>query len=125
MKPKKKKPKKKGKTYYQQKGCTEAKRICRKKGKCEICGKTNCKVEAHHLLTVGAHKNMSNYLSNLIALCVHCHVWGKISFHGSGTDLMDKLFKKKFPGRLNQLRKIALTRKNVNYEEEYKILKEM
>jgi hypothetical protein len=115
----------KTKTWYQKKGCDEAKKICRKRGKCEICGKTYCKIEAHHLLTVGAHRNMSNHLDNLIALCVHCHLFGRISFHGSGTDLMKKKFDKKFPGRITALRKIALKRKNIDYKKEWEDLKEL
>jgi len=118
--------KKKTKTYWRHKGCTEAKYQHRLNFPyCEICGKSFCKIEAHHLLTVGAHPQMSNQDCNLISLCVHCHKFGKISFHGSGTDLMAKLFKKKFPGRMTKLRRLALKRKNVNYEMEYLELKKI
>jgi len=118
---------KKGKNYWAKKGCELAKRIKRETTfSCEICGKSgNFKREIHHLLTVGAHKNISNYLPNLICLCVHCHLFGKISFHGSGTDLMNKKLNKLFPDRIRKLRQDALKRKNVNYEAEYEELKRL
>jgi hypothetical protein len=119
-----KKTKKKGKTYYRHKGCEEAKRQHRLKHPyCQICGKRNCKIDAHHLLTVGAYPEMSNQDENIISVCVHCHRWGKVSFHGSGTDEMKKLRDKKFPGIMTKLRRLALKRKNVNYEMEYLELK--
>ncbi|HLN19111.1 MAG TPA: hypothetical protein VK255_03000 [Patescibacteria group bacterium] len=121
---KKAKPKKKGKTYYRHKGCEEAKKRHRMMFPyCEICGKTFCKIDAHHLLTVGAYPEMSNQDENIISVCVHCHRWGKISFHGSGTDEMKKLRDKKFPGKMAKLRRTALKRKNVDYEKEYREMK--
>jgi hypothetical protein len=115
-------PKEKNKLWYRKKGCELAKKIHRTQVPyCEICGKSNCKIEAHHLLTVGAHPKMSNQDCNLISLCVHCHKFGRISFHGSGTDLMKDKLNAKFPGRMDELRKKARDRKP-NYQQEYEEL---
>lgn len=109
----------KGKTYWRKKGCEEAKRIKRQqKGACEICGKRGGKLEGHHLLTVGAYPNMSNHLDNIIVVCVHCHKFGKISFHGT-PDLMVEIMEQKYPGRYKFLRKLAQERKRVDYKAEY------
>lgn len=114
---------KKSSTWYRKKGCEKAKAIHRKKFPyCEICGKKNCKIDCHHILTVGAYPEMSNQDLNLISLCVHCHKWGKISFHGSGTDLMKELFNNKFPNRIETLRKESIIRKHCDYREEYEEL---
>jgi 5-methylcytosine-specific restriction endonuclease McrA len=88
-----------------------------------MCGKTNCKIEAHHLLTESAFPQMSNQKENLIVLCVHCHKFGKESFHGT-PKLMLERFEAKFPGRYEFLFKKAQTRSYVDYEGEYKQLKQ-
>jgi len=117
---KKKTPKVKGKTYWRDKGSEEAKRQHRLNFPyCEICGKSYCKIDAHHLLTVGAYPQMANQDCNIISLCVHCHRFGKISFHGSGTDLMKEKLNNLYPGKMDYLREIAITRKRIDYEKEY------
>lgn len=120
---KKKISKEKGKTYWRNKGSEEAKRQRRNEtDHCEICYKSNCKLEGHHLLTVGAYPQMANQKVNIIVICVHCHKFGKISFHGSGTDLMKEKFDNLYPGKMDYLREIAATRKRVDYEKEYQEL---
>lgn len=115
--------KKKPSLWYRKKGCELSKKIKRQQvGYCEICGKRFCKLEGHHLLTVGAYPQMSNQLENIIVLCVHCHKFGKISFHGSGTDLMAKKLEEKFPFKMARLREIARARKRVDYKAEYEAL---
>jgi len=112
------------KKNYRKLGSEEAKRQHRLRFPfCQICLKRNCKIEAHHLLTTGAWPQMSNQDYNLISLCVHCHSFGKISFHGSGTDLMKEKFDAKFPNRMAKLREIAITRNKVDYKKEYEDLK--
>jgi hypothetical protein len=41
------------------------------KGKCEICGKSNCKLDAHHI--EGRTGNLKWSLDNGILLCFNCH----------------------------------------------------
>lgn len=42
-----------------------------KKNYCERCGKTDCRLEIHHIN--GDHSNVGKNFSNLITLCVSCH----------------------------------------------------
>ena len=122
---KKKKPKTQSNGRYRKLACELAKKIRRsqKKG-CEICGKQNCKLEGHHLLTVGAYPNMSDCLDNILVVCVHCHKFGKVSFHGT-PDLMVEIMNQKYPGRYKFLRELAQGRIHVNYKKEYEELKEI
>jgi len=117
----KKKSKKKGKRYWKQKGCELAKKIVRESGTtCLMCGKT-AQMHPHHILSTGAYVNMINVIENLIRICPTCHTFGKESFHGNGMEIK-AAFDKKFPGRRTKLKRMALQRKNVNYEAEYKSL---
>jgi hypothetical protein len=87
---------------------------------CEICGTSRIgkRFHAHHILSEGAYPQMSNVRENIIAVCCSCHLFGKISFHGSPFEMVEK-FNKIFPGRYKKLLKLAQKRQRVNYEEEY------
>lgn len=55
--------------------------ICRKKGECEICGRDQGVLNAHHFISRKYH-GVRWYLPNLVCLCVHCHTFShKFSAH--------------------------------------------
>jgi len=45
----------------------------RDKYKCVECGKTNCKLNAHHILSFSKYKNKRFDINNGITLCEECH----------------------------------------------------
>ncbi len=49
-------------------------KICRKLGHCEVCGKSDGILNAHHFKSRRLH-GLRWYLPNLICLCVHHHVF--------------------------------------------------
>ena len=51
-----------------------ASKICRKVGKCEICGKSDGVLNAHHFKSRKYHA-LRWYQPNLICLCVHHHTF--------------------------------------------------
>jgi len=56
-------------------------KICRMKGACEVCGKSDGVLNAHHFKS-RVYKGVRWYLPNLICLCTHCHVFNhKFSAH--------------------------------------------
>jgi hypothetical protein len=90
-----------------------------------MCGaRGNRRLHAHHLLSEGAYPQMSGYLDNIIVVCASCHLFGKVSFHGSPFEMVER-FNQKFPGRYEKLKKIAQARQNIDYEAEYKELKKI
>lgn len=113
------------KVNYHKKATEEAKRIVRSKGVCEKCNRTKETNQMHgsHILSVGAYPNMSAELENILCLCAGCHKRSGNSWHNEPSDNI-KWFKQKFPGRLDQLYKIAQTMVKVDWEMKYKGLKE-
>lgn len=61
--------------------------ILRDNNKCAECGKTNCKLEVHHI--VPKRMNGNNTLSNLITLCSTCHQ----KTEGKEIEFADKYYK--------------------------------
>lgn len=56
-------------------------KICRMKGACEVCGKNDGVLNAHHFKS-RVYKGVRWYLPNLICLCVHHHTFNhKFSAH--------------------------------------------
>lgn len=56
-------------------------KICRMKGACEVCGKSDGVLNAHHFKS-RVYKGVRWYLPNLICLCVHHHTFNhKFSAH--------------------------------------------
>lgn len=62
--------------------------------KCEICGKKDGKLDAHHFFTKGGHKHMRFDIENGIALCFTHHTGGKEGAHH------DPVFTDKILGRI-------------------------
>jgi 5-methylcytosine-specific restriction endonuclease McrA len=113
-----KKPKKKN---WRKLGSVRAKKNKREKHHCcEMCGasENGRRLHVHHILSEGAYPEMSNQEDNLIVVCSMCHLFGKISFHGSPFEMVER-FNEKFPGRYKELIKKAQTRKHCDYEKEY------
>jgi len=57
-----------------------SRRVRERDGCCQICGKKDKRLNAHHLIP----KNFTKYrwdMDNGITLCVHCHNFGKFSAH--------------------------------------------
>lgn len=73
--------------------------ILRDKCKCKECGKSNCRLEVHHIKP--RRLNGSNTLGNLITLCEKCH---------QKTDGKEELFMNKYFSMLN-----SSDNKNLNY----------
>lgn len=73
--------------------------ILRDKCKCKECGKSNCRLEVHHIKP--RRLNGSNTLGNLITLCEKCH---------QKTEGKEKLFMNKYFSMLN-----SSDNKNLNY----------
>lgn len=73
--------------------------ILRDKCKCKECGKSNCRLEVHHIKP--RRLNGSNTLGNLITLCEKCH---------QKTEGKEELFMNKYFSMLN-----SSDNKNLNY----------
>lgn len=73
--------------------------ILRDKCKCKECGKSNCRLEVHHIKP--RRLNGSNTLDNLITLCEKCH---------QKTEGKEELFMNKYFSMLN-----SSDNKNLNY----------
>ena len=82
--------------------------ILRDNCKCMECGKTNCKLEVHHINP--RRLNGSNTLNNLITLCEKCH---------QKTEGKEELFKTKYFSLLN-----SSDNKNLNYAQHVMIGKQ-
>ena len=52
--------------------------------KCAMCGRTECRLQAHHILPKKYWPEHMYDLSNGICLCPRCHAFCKTSAHQSG-----------------------------------------
>ena len=112
---------------YKKEAIKLAKEIAKTRDKytCQRCGKKNCKIDGSHILPVTYGQTAANP-DNIIALCVSCHTLNKDSWHQN--PLGQDWFHKKYPGKYEKLRKLALPNKPIKkYEWEviYKKLKSM
>ena len=65
-------------------------RLCRQQGFCTLCNRKDLRLNAHHFKS-RKYKGTRWYLPNLVALCIHHHVW---NFHFSAHKTPEK-FKKR------------------------------
>ncbi len=117
-------PKKKG-----VKACDNVwKKIVKVMGHCEMCGRSDLRLNAHHLIRRDSMFFRHNP-ENGICLCTNCHIFNtppKISAHGTPIAFNDWL-KERFPDRHEWLEKNRHKVKpnlKINYAEVYATLKE-
>ncbi len=81
-------------------------KIVRMKGYCEMCGRTDLRLNAHHLIRKD-YRFFRHNLENGICLCASCHIFNtppKISAHGTPIAFDDWL-RDTFPDRHEWLKK--------------------
>ena len=102
-----KKTKEKGIAWYKKKSISEAKRVTRKKGKCERCGGTK-NLQGSHIIPISSSTLIGADLDNILCLCMSCHLywWHKHPLAAS------EWFNRTWPGRKAMLETRATQRRN-------------
>jgi len=101
-------------SWYKKKAQEMAKAIARSIGHCEWCGRST-NLQGAHVLSAGAHPNMSADPENIICLCYHCHlsVWHKDPVEAA------RWFESKWPGRYDLLMSEATSKPPVDWQAAY------
>jgi len=101
-------------SWYKKKAQELAKAIARSKGRCEWCGRT-ANLQGAHILSAGAHPNMSADPENILCLCYHCHlnVWHK------DPGIAFRWFEGTFPGRYDRLMATATSKPPMDWQATY------
>ena len=124
--PVKKTKSKKSASYWKKKCDTLWGRIIRSKGYCEICGRSDGQLHAHHLIGRSAVFFRHN-LNNGVCLCPMCHQFDVIcSAHTAPRKFLDEIRLKK-PDQWKWWSKNhskVITGQTIDYEQVYEMLKE-
>jgi len=94
-----------------------AAKLCRMKGACEICGKSDGVLNAHHFKTRGL-KGVRWYQPNLICLCVHHHTFDfKFSAHKTPEAFKARMIELRGKEWLEDIEKRAVEHTSFKYGE--------
>lgn len=98
--------------------------IIRSVGHCEVCGKSECQLHAHHLIHRSAIFFRHN-LNNGVCLCPYCHEFSvKLSAHGAPW-AFEAWMKKHKPSQYKwwaKNRYEVITGVKIDYEQVYSVL---
>ena len=131
QKPKSKLQKKKNlpnSTYWKKKALEKWAEYIHQQKYCSICGKSNTKLEAHHLISKKV-KQFRNDIQNGILLCSYCHKWNPVcSPHAGALGFAEWLINnmpEKYDWWQENKEKITMFSATSTYKEDYEKLKEL
>jgi len=99
-------------------------KLCRMKGACEICGKSDGVLNAHHFKTRGL-KGVRWYQPNLICLCVHHHTFNfKFSAHKTPEAFKTRMLELRGQEWLDDIEKRAVSHTSFKFGELEELLEQ-
>lgn len=89
--------------------------------KCKVSKRGGHVIDAHHILSEGAHIKLSTEIENIVALCRNCHTTATDSWHNAPRG--QKWFEEKFPGKREYLKN--LEQGKIQRENYFKLYREL